>query len=184
MLRSVNNFLHPFFVVTFECVMQMLFTLPRYRFCNYLKSIFLRLLGAKVGKRVVFYPGVWITKAPSHQLIIGDDVDLAYQVIVTTGGGVSIGDRSLVGYRTQILSTNHKIPPIGYKIFNSGRVAKSVVIGNDVWIGANCLILPGVTIGEGAVVAGGSVVTKDIPANNIVGGSPARLIRMRDPETH
>ena len=65
-------------------------------------------------------------------------------------------------------------------IFTSGHQHKKVTIENDVWIGANCLILPGVTIGEGAVVAGGSVVTKDVPAYAIVGGTPAKIIRMRD----
>ena len=54
-----------------------------------------------------------------------------------------------------------------------------IVIEDDVWIGANCLITAGVRIGEGAVIAGGSVVTKDVKKNSIVGGVPAKLIKMR-----
>jgi acetyltransferase-like isoleucine patch superfamily enzyme len=57
-------------------------------------------------------------------------------------------------------------------------ICKPVKIGNGVWIGANVTILPGVTVGENAVIAAGAVVTKDVPANSIVGGNPARVIRM------
>lgn len=133
--------------------------------------------GAKFGKRVSIYPGVWIS--PGRNLVVGDDVDLAKDVLITTTGGVEIGDRTLIGYRTQILSSNHTIPPIGEPFPISGDEHKKVIIGKDVWIGANCVITPGVTIGEGAVVAAGAVVTKDVEPNAIVGGVPARLIKFR-----
>jgi acetyltransferase-like isoleucine patch superfamily enzyme len=135
-------------------------------------------MGAKVGKRAIFYPGVWIE--PGRQLIVGDDVDFSLDVFVDSLGGVRIGDRVLIGYRTYILSSNHTIPPRGERIFSAGAELKAVLIENDVWIGANCLILPGVTIGEGAVVAGGSIVTKSVVPYAIVGGVPAKLIRMRE----
>lgn len=165
-------------VVWYETIMRALFALPRFRLLNGMKSIFLRAAGARVGGRVVYYPGVWIS-APVRGLEIGDDVDLAYGVLITTPGGVSIGARTLVGYRTQILSANHVIPPAPGRIFGAGHATAQVRIGADVWIGANCLILPGVSIGEGAVVAGGSIVTKDIPAYAIAAGIPARVIRDR-----
>lgn len=166
-----------FLVVLYETCLYTLLWLPRFRFLNFIKSAVLRLLGAKIGKRVVFYPGVWIM--PGRKLVLGDDVDLAYGVLLTTGGGMTIGDRTLIGYRTQILSTNHVIPPKGERIFNAGHVGKAVTISNDVWIGANCVILPGVTIGEGAVIAAGAVVTKDIPPHCIAAGVPAKVIRER-----
>ena len=169
-----------FFVVCFETIMQVVFCFPRFRLCNAVKSCFLRLLGAKVGKRVVYYPGVWISFSHKSKLEIGDDVDLALGVLITAGGNVSIGDRTLVGYRTQILSTNHNIPPLPGRIFESGHIQKEVKICSDVWIGANAVILPGVTIGEHAVVAAGAVVTKDVPPGAIVGGCPAKIIRMRN----
>jgi acetyltransferase-like isoleucine patch superfamily enzyme len=167
-----------FLVVTFEMVMKLLFALPRYRLVNYFKSLFLRILGAKIGKRLVLYPGVWI--APGRNLVIGDDVDLALDVLITTSGGVEIGDRTLVGYRTQIISGNHQIPINQERIFDSGHDFGKVVIQSDCWIGANCLIMPGVTVGEGAVVAGGSVVTKDVDKFTIVAGIPAKLIKKRE----
>lgn len=167
-----------FLVVSAETLMQALFLLPRYRVFNFIKSIFLKLMGAKISSGVVFYPGVWIF--PCKGLRLGENVDLAKDVLITTSGGVDIGDRTLVGYRTQILSSNHIIPKGRKRVFNSGHVHKKVTIHNDVWIGANCIILPGVVIGEGAVVAAGSVVTKNVQAFEVVGGSPAKLIKLRE----
>lgn len=168
-----------FLVVSYETLMQMVFALPRYRFCNWIKKSFLTLLGAKIGKRVVFYSGVWITKTPKRKLEIEDDVDLAKDVIITNGGDVHIGARTLIGYRAMILSSNHCIPACPNQIFYAGHESKSVYISNDVWIGANAVILPGVTIGEGAVVAAGAIVSHDVPAWTIVGGVPSKTIKKR-----
>lgn len=167
-----------FLVVSFEFVMGIIFSLPRYRTCIFLKQLLLKCMGAKFGRDVVIYPGVWI--APGRNLIVGDNVDLAKDVLITTSGGVTIGDRALIGYRTQIISTNHSIPPIGKPFPISGDSPNPIRIGHDTWIGANCVITPGVSIGEGAVVAAGSVVTRNVPANAIVGGIPAKLIKFRD----
>ena len=166
-----------FVIVTYEFIMRFIFSLPRYKFFNSLKSWFLRLVGAQIGDRVIFYPGVWIVTG--RNLIIGDDVDLALDVLITTGGGVTIGDRVLVGYRSQILSSNHKIPAKPERVFSAGHENKPVIIESDVWIGASCIILPGVTIGEGAIVAAGSVVTKSVPPFTIVAGVPAKIIKER-----
>ena len=172
--------LHYFLVQSFETVMWLLFLLPRYPVCNWLKACFLRLLGSKIGKRTMFYPGVWVTVSPGCLLDIGEDVDLAFGVIITASGGVTIGDRTLIGYRSQILSSNHKMPAGRARIFEAGYERKPVVIENDVWIGAGCLILPGVTIGKGAVVAAGSVVSKSVEPFTIVGGIPAKFIKKRE----
>lgn len=173
-MRAIKSF----FVVTFEMVMNIIFSLPRYRLFIFLKKSLLQIMGAKIGKGVVIYPGVWII--PGKNLVIKDQVDLAKDVLITTTGGVYIGERTLIGYRTQILSANHTIPPIGQPFPISGDSYGEIRIEEDVWIGANCIIVAGVQIGRGAVVAGGSVVTKDVPANAIVGGVPAKLIRMRE----
>jgi len=164
-------------VITYEFIMGILFSLPRFRLFIFFKCLFLRIMGAKLGKGIVIYPGVWIISG--RNLVIGNNVNLSKDVIITTGGGVIIGDRVLIGYRTQILSANHTITPAGKPFPISGDSFKRVVIENDVWIGANCIIMPGVLIGEGAVVAGGSVVTKNVLSNTIVGGVPAVFIKKR-----
>jgi acetyltransferase-like isoleucine patch superfamily enzyme len=137
----------------------------------------MRLQGCEIGKHVVYYPGVWIN--PGMNIKLGDHVDLAKNVLITTKGGVEIGDRTLIGYNTQIFSVNHTIPEGRGKIFESGHTPAKVVIGKDVWIGAGVIILPGISIGEGSVVAGGSVVTKNVPEFTIVGGNPARILKER-----
>ena len=166
-----------FFVVSYEFLMKVVFALPRYGCFVFLKVSLLRLMGASIGKGVVIYPSVWI--CPGKNLHLGNNVDVALGVIITTSGGVFIGDRTLIGYRTQILSSNHTIPPAGKPFPISGDDHRPIHIGDDVWIGANCVITAGVTIGKGAVVAAGAVVTKDVPENCIVGGIPAKVIRYR-----
>ncbi len=142
-----------------------LFHLPRHRFFNYLKCIFLRRKGAVVGKAVVLYPRVKIY-SPSPSLRIGNHVDLALGVVVFADNGLQIGDRTLIGYNTIIA-----LPSVNEH--------KSTLIANDVWIGAGCSVFEGVTIGEGAVVAAGSVVKEDVAPFTIVGGNPAKFIRNR-----
>ena len=160
--------------------MNVLFALPRYRLFIFLKKSLLQIMGAKVGKRVCIYPGVWI--APGRNLVVEDEVNLAKDVLINSSGGIFIGTRTLIGYRSQIISTNHSIPAIGEKFPISGDDHKPIRIENDVWIGANCIITAGVRIGEGAVIAAGSVVTKDVVKNTIVGGVPAKFIKTRYPK--
>lgn len=165
-------------VVFVEMISWIIFQLPRFRLFNVFKSFYLRIFfRAKIGRRVIYYPSVWIFTG--RNLVIGDDVDFAKDVLVTTDGGVSIGDRVLIGYRTQILSSNHNVPPKPERIFSAGHSKAPVVIDKDVWIGANCIILPGVTIGEGTIIAAGSVVTKSIPSFVYAAGIPARIIKER-----
>jgi len=166
-----------FLIITYECILHLFFVLPRYRFLNPIKLFPLRLIGARIGKRLDLYPGVWISTG--QNLVVGDDVVLARDVLLTTNGGLHIGNRTMIGYRSQILSANHHVPPAGYPISRSGNIFSPVIIGDDVWIGAGCIILPGATIGQGSVVAAGSVVTKNLVPYGIYAGVPAKLIKMR-----
>ncbi|MEO6981442.1 MAG: acyltransferase [Mucilaginibacter sp.] len=174
MKRAIKNFA----VCSFELLAALIFALPRHNLFNVFKANFLRLLGSKIGRRITFYPGIKIS--PGNHLKLGDQVDLAWGVLITTAGGVEIGDRTLVGYNTMIFSANHVVPPGIEKIFYAGHAKKKVSIANDVWIGAGCIILPGVTVGEGAIIGAGSVVTKDVKPYTLVGGVPARLIKNRN----
>lgn len=178
MLNQFSKRLKYDLVVLHEIIFGLIFFLPRFPLFNTLKSLSLKLMGARIGKRNIYYSGVWISNG--RNLTIGDDVDLAKGVVITTRGGVTIGNRVLIGYRTQILSSNHAVPSNREKIFYAGHENKEVIIEDDVWIGANCVICPGVHIGTGAVIAAGSIVTHDIDEYAIAAGAPARIIRMRD----
>lgn len=166
-----------FAVCTYELISSLVFALPRHKMFNLIKSNYMRIQGAKIGKQVTYYPGIRIN--PCRNISLGDRVDLAWGVIITTGGVVEIGSRTLIGYRTIISSANHVIPSNRGQIIDAGHEPHKVSIANDVWIGANCVITAGITIGEGAVVAAGSVVTKDVLPFTIVGGVPAKLIKKR-----
>tara|TARA_B110000027_G_scaffold52629_1_gene57383 strand:- start:11439 stop:11963 length:525 start_codon:yes stop_codon:yes gene_type:complete len=174
MKAKIKNLL----VCTYESMSFLIFLLPRHQFFNIIKSNYLRLQGSSIGSSCTFYPGIKIN--PCFNLVLGDFVDLAWGVILLPGGGIEIGSRSLIGYRTIISSGNHNIPNNRGKIFGAGHTPGKVIIKNDVWIGANCTITAGVTIGEGAVVGSGSVVTKNVEPFTIVGGIPAKLIKKRN----
>lgn len=106
---------------------------------------------------------------------VGDEFLANYNVTILDIAPVHIGDHVMIGPNTLIVTVNHPLSPKGRRQ-HLGQ-AKPVVIGNDVWIGGNCTILPGVTIGNNVVVAAGAVVTKDVPDNSVVAGVPARKIR-------
>jgi acetyltransferase-like isoleucine patch superfamily enzyme len=91
---------------------------------------------------------------------------------------IVLGDNLLMGPGVKIFSSNHRAA-LGSPMNAQPFVEKDIVIGDDVWLGANSVVVAGVTIGEGAIVAAGSVVTKDVPTYTIVGGIPARPLKRR-----
>ena len=93
---------------------------------------------------------------------------------------VTIGDRVMIGHGARILSSGHRIPDAPESAMRwSGADAAPVTIEQDAWIGAGAIVLGGVSVGRGAVVAAGAVVSKPVPDHAIVGGVPARLLRQR-----
>jgi galactoside O-acetyltransferase len=118
------------------------------------------------------------------RLAIGDDVLLNVGVMLNAdcGGAISIGSRVLIGPYTVIRAANHRIDDVHVPIMSQGHKPGLIVIEDDVWIGAHVTILPDVSIGRGAVIAAGSVVTRNIPAMAIAAGSPANVLRYRGDE--
>lgn len=92
---------------------------------------------------------------------------------------ITIGNNGLMGPGVKIFSSNHGIKK-GTPMREQSYIEKDVTIGDDVWIGANSVVVAGVTIGNGALIAAGSVVTKDIPEYAIAGGVPAKVLRYRE----
>jgi len=93
-------------------------------------------------------------------------------------GGITLGDNCLVGQNVVFATLNHGFAPEE----RQSMLPAPIVVGRNVWIGSNSTILQGVTIGDNSIIAAGSVVTKDVPANAIVAGVPARFIRSISPE--
>ena len=112
---------------------------------------------------------------------VGHNFLANYNVTILDIGPVDIGNDVMIGPGTLITTVNHPLSPKGRR--NHLGIMKPVVIGNDVWIGGNATILPGVTIGNNVVVAAGAVVTKDVPDNCVVGGVPARIIKEIEDDT-
>jgi acetyltransferase-like isoleucine patch superfamily enzyme len=113
---------------------------------------------------------------------IGDRTAIGLRDFLHGGGGITIGDDCLLGPDVAVLSENHVADSRQVPIRAQGERRAPVVIGNDVWIGAKAVVLAGVAIGDGAIVAAGAVVTKDVAPYTIVGGVPAREIGKRGDE--
>lgn len=105
---------------------------------------------------------------------IGNHVFINHSLIVMARGGIEIGDDVMIGPGVSLLTANHDL--YDHQVLLCGKVT----IKKNAWIGAKAMILPGVTVGENAVVAGGSVVTKDVEPNTVVGGNPAHVLKRLD----
>lgn len=109
----------------------------------------------------------------------GQNITVGKQVFLNSGcrfqdqGGIILGDGALIGHNVVLATLNHDEDPAKRHILH----AAPIILGKHVWIGANATVLPGVTIGDGAIVAAGAVVTKDVAPNTVVGGVPARVLR-------
>lgn len=133
-----------------------------------------------------FYKKFWrvLRRLEHGKLVDGKQIRLGYNSGLgkncEINGPVEIGDNLMMGPDVIIYTENHEFSrkdiPMNQQ---GGSGVKKVKIGNDVWIGARVIILPGVKIGDGAIVGAGSVVTKSVPSYAIVAGNPARLIRYR-----
>ena len=115
-----------------------------------------------------------------EQMRLGKNVYIGKGVEIFAEGGVSIGDNTAVSRNNTILTTNHHYHGAQGLPFDNVGIKQQVTIGKNVWLGTDCIILSGVRIDDGAIVAAGSVVTKSVPECAIVGGNPAKIIGWRD----
>ena len=134
---------------------------------------FLKKMLGSVGKNV------WIAKTfgcdCGKNIFIGDDFTGNFNLTILDIREVYIGNNVMIGPNTLISTVGHPLSPRARR--NYEAIAQPVRIGNDVWIGGNVTILPGVSIGNNVVVAAGAVVNKDVPDNSLVAGVPAKVIK-------
>ena len=137
---------------------------------------------ASCGKKVII-PTTTYLNHPQN-IHFGDNIMLRDDCKLYAEGGIEIGDGTVLSHGIEILSSNHNYdsPDLEYLPFDERSCQNKVIIGKYVWIGANVIILPGVRIGDGAVIGAGSVVTKDVPSCAVVGGNPARILKYRNEE--
>ncbi|MCC3269496.1 sugar O-acetyltransferase [Arthrobacter gengyunqii] len=135
------------------------------------RELLSRLTGKPVDETVAMFP--------PFSADFGRNITLGKRVFINSGcrfqdqGGISIGDDCLIGHNAVLATLNHDLSPSR----RADMHPAPITIGRNVWLGSNVTVLPGVTIGNDAVVAAGAVVTKDVPARSVVVGSPARVIR-------
>jgi acetyltransferase-like isoleucine patch superfamily enzyme len=122
------------------------------------------------------------TKVRCHEGVvsIGAKTVLGQECTISAYQHVSIGRECVIADRVMLIDFDHGMVEVDRPIREQGIYKRDVRVGNNVWIGYGACILRGVTIGDNAVIGTNSVVTKDVPANAVVGGRPATLIRMRD----
>lgn len=135
-----------------------------------------------LGRRVRFEEGVQVVYP--ERLQVGNNVLIHRGAFIDAEGGVRIGDNFVAAQNLIILSSNHNYEAPELLPWDEKKHLKPVVIEDNVWCGMNVIILPGVRIGEGAVIGAGSVVTRDVEPCAVVAGNPARRIKFRDVETY
>ncbi len=139
-----------------------------------IREIMCRLIGEPVDDSFRLFPPFYTD--------FGKNIHIGKDVFINSGchfqdqGGITIGDGALIGHNVVLATINHDLFPCN----DRKNHYSPIKIDNHVWIGSNATILPGVTVGEWAVVAAGAVVTKDVPPFAVAGGVPARVIKSVD----
>lgn len=142
-----------------------------YRTPEEIREIFSKLTGKPVNNTLNIFPPFYTD--------CGKNITIGNHVFFNSGckfqdqGGITIDDGALLGHNVVLATLNHCMIPEQ----RANLEPAPIHIGKNVWLGANAMVLPGVTIGDGAIIAAGAIVTKDVPANTIVGGIPAKKIK-------
>lgn len=136
-----------------------------------LRALMSELVGYEVDEGFGLFPPIYSD--------FGRNIKLGRNVFINSGccfqdqGGIELGDGCMIGHQVVIATLNHDLMPER----RASMIPAKVTLGRNVWVGAHATILPGVTIGDNSVVAAGAVVTKDVPANCVAAGVPARVVK-------
>lgn len=138
------------------------------------RSILGEITGQKIDESMTIFPP--FTTNLGKFTRIGKDVFINHGCSFLDLGGITIEDNVLIGPQVKLVTENHPLDPAQ----RQGLIGKPILIKKNAWIGAGATILPGVTLGENSVVAAGAVVSKNVPANTVVGGIPAKILKTID----
>lgn len=136
-----------------------------------IRGIMGRLTGKKIDDSFRLFPPFYTDFGKN--ITIGKDVFINSGCHFQDQGGITLGDGALIGHNVVLATINHGLAPSE----NRKNHYAPIKIGSHVWIGSNATVLPGVTVGDWAVIAAGAVVTKDVPAMSVVGGVPAKILK-------
>lgn len=148
----------------------------RYHEPEEIRTLFSELIGKPVDQSFRLFPPFYTD--------CGKNITIGKNVFINSGchfqdqGGITISDGVLIGHHVVLATLNHDFSPEKRSTLHPAPI----VIGKNVWIGSNATVVPGVTIGNGSIVAAGAVVTKNVPENVVVGGVPAKIIKRLDTE--
>lgn len=141
-----------------------------------IRRLFSKLIGKPVPDTFSMFPPFY--SECGKNIFIGENVFINCCCHFQDQGGIYIGDGTLIGSYVVMATINHGQKPLQ----RSDNFPAPIYIGKNVWIGSHATILPGVTIGDNAIVAAGAVVSKDVPENAVVGGVPAKMIKYIEQE--
>ncbi|MCF2602166.1 sugar O-acetyltransferase [Parabacteroides distasonis] len=145
-----------------------------YHTADEVRELLSELFGYQVPQSLRVFPPLYADFGKN--ISVGEGVFINACCHFQDHGGVTLGDGCQIGHNVVFATLNHELPPERRGVTRPAPI----VLGKKVWVGSNATILQGVTIGDNAIVAAGAVVTKDVPANTIVGGVPARVIKRID----
>lgn len=145
-----------------------------------LRRELLRLAGVRIGPRTVFVGSVWIAggSRPARNVSFGADCMINDGCRFDTAAPIVVGDNVYLGHDVALITATHDVGTAHRRAHSF--VARPITIGDGSWIGARAVLMPGITVGRGAIVAAGAVVTKPVADGTVVGGVPARVIRELD----
>jgi len=131
-----------------------------------------------LGRNVLLYRELYLETQAAGEIVIEDDVVISRGVHLVAFTQIRIGAGSMLGEYSSLRDANHQFPAAPNTLLrDSGHDSVAIILGKNVWIGRGAVVLAGVTIGDNAVIAANAVVTKPVPANVVVAGVPARIIK-------
>lgn len=143
--------------------------------CNFISPQTMNFKGSvNIGERSLF-------SADGGSIVVGEKTSFNSNVHINAsiGGKIQIGEKCLIGPNVVMRTAGHRFDDPSVPIRQQGHIVKDIIVGDDVWIGSNAIVLGGVQIGSGSVIGAGAVVVSDIPPMAVAGGVPANVIKFR-----